>query len=394
MKTSIYIAWRYLLSNSNQSLVNLVSYLSLLVVVVAAAALTVVLSAFEGLKGLSTQYAYEHSPAIKITPLNQGVFTVDLESIQEWGKANDALVVSKLSVVGLIQKDGEMAAGDLVAYHPTLSDSLEILYGTSSFSQGEMLLSLNTYYELGGEAYDRSLSVGSLIPGDRAIRLQLGANEIRQRTLKPKGVFLEDDESQTLGIASYEDLLYLGGLPKNSFTSLSIDETFLSKEEVASGLKGFIDGDIMVQDREDQNRSLFKLLNTEYWATYLIFSMVLILALFSLAGSIRLIMADKSSSFSALKQMGLTSVQIKNIFLFLGTTLSALGAIFGILIGLAFVVGQNQLGWVRLSSELSYPVSISVGNLFLVFITLLLFGFLAALISSRKLPEVSKAMRS
>ena len=394
MKTSIYIAWRYLLSKSNQSLVNLVSYLSLLVVVVAAAALTVVLSAFEGLKGLSTQYAYEHSPAIKITPLNQGVFTVDLESIQEWGKVNDALVVSKLSVVGLIQKDGEMAAGDLVAYHPTLSDSLEILYGTSSFSQGEMLLSLNTYYELGGEAYDSSLRVGSLIPGDRAIRLQLGANEIRQRTLKAKGVFLEDDESQTLGIASYEDLLYLGGLPKNSFTSLSIDETFLSKEEVASGLKGFIDGDIMVQDREDQNRSLFKLLNTEYWATYFIFSMVLILALFSLAGSIRLIMADKSSSFSTLKQMGLTSVQIKNIFLFLGTALSALGAVFGILIGLAFVVGQNQLGWVRLSSELSYPVSISVGNLFLVFITLLLFGFLAALISSRKLPEVSKAMRS
>jgi lipoprotein-releasing system permease protein len=394
VKTSIYIAWRYLLSKSNQSLVNLVSYLSLMVVVVAAAALTVVLSAFEGLRSLSTQYAYEHSPAIKITPLNQGVFTVDLESIQEWGKANEALVVSELSVVGLIQKEDKIAAGNLVAYRPTLSDSLEVLYGTSSFSQGEMLLSLNTYYELGGEAYDRSLSVGSLIPGDRALRLQLGADEIRQRTLKAKGVFLENDESQVLGIGSYEDLLYLGGLPKNSFTSLSIVETSLSKEEVASGLKGLIDGDIMVQDREDQNRSLFKLLNTEYWATYLIFSMVLILALFSLAGSIRLIMADKSSSFSTLKQMGLTSVQIKNIFLFLGTALSALGAVFGVLIGLAFVVGQNQLGWVRLSSELSYPVSISVGNLFLVFITLLSFGFLAALISSRKLPEISKAIRS
>ncbi len=394
MKTSIYIAWRYLLSKSNQSLVNLVSYLSLMVVVVAAAALTVVLSAFEGLRSLSTQYAFERSPAIKITPLNHGVFTVDLEKVEEWGKANEALVVSELLVVSLIQKDGGMAAGDLVAYHPTLSDSLEVLYGTSSFSQGEMLLSLNAYYELGGEAYDSSLSVGSLIPGDRAVRLQLGADEIRQRTLKAKGVFLENDESQVLGIGSYEDLLYLGGLPKNSFTSLSIDETSLSKEEVGSGLKGFIDGDIMVQDREDQNRSLFKLLNTEYWATYLIFSMVLILALFSLAGSIRLIMADKSGSFSTLKQMGLTSAQIKNIFLYLGTALSALGAVVGILLGLTLVIGQNQLGWVRLSSELSYPVSISVSNLLLVFTTLLLFGFFAALISSRKLPEVSKAMRS
>jgi len=119
-----------------------------------------------------------------------------------------------------------------------------------------------------------------------------------------------------------------------------------------------------------------------------------VLALFSLAGSIRLIMADKSSSFSTFKQMGLTSIQIKNIFLFLGTALSALGAVFGILLGLALVIGQNQLGWVRLSSELSYPVSISISNLLLVFTTLLLFGFLAALISSRKLPRVSKAMRS
>ena len=373
---------------------NLVSYLSLMVVVVASAALTVVLSAFEGLRALSTQYAYEHSPAIKITPLNQGVFTVDFERIQEWSKSNEVLVVSKLSVVGLIQKGGEMAAGDLIAYHPTPSDSLEILYGTRSFSQGEMLLSLNAYYELGGEAYDSSLSVGSLIPGDRAVRLQMGANEIRQRTLKAKGVYLEDDEAQVLGIVSYEDLLYLGGLPKNSFTSLSIDKTFISKEAIASGLDGFIDGDIVVQDREDQNRSLFKLLNTEYWATYFIFSMVLVLALFSLAGSIRLIMADKSSSFSTFKQMGFTSVQIKNIFLFLGTMLSAIGAVLGILLGLTLVIAQNQLGWVRLSSELSYPVSISVSNLLLVFTTLLLFGFLAALISSRKLPDVSKAMRS
>jgi hypothetical protein len=50
------------------------------------------------------------------------------------------MVISKLSVVGLVQKDGEMAAGDLIAYYPTPTDSLEILYGTRLFSKGEMLL--------------------------------------------------------------------------------------------------------------------------------------------------------------------------------------------------------------------------------------------------------------
>jgi len=139
---------------------------------------------------------------------------------------------------------------------------------------------------------------------------------------------------------------------------------------------------------------LFKLLNTEYWATYLIFSLVLVLALFSLVGSIRLVMADKSSSFSTFRQIGLTPNEIKNIFLFLGTALSGFGAVIGIGLGIVLVLGQSKFEWIKLSSDLSYPAVLSTSNLTIVLATLLFFGFIASLISSRKLPEVSKVMKS
>ena len=394
MKTSIYIAWRYLLSKSNQSLVNLVSYLSLLVVVMASAALTVVLSAFEGLRELSVSYAYENSPAFRIKPEGQGVFIVDSIELQKWEKKTGSVVISQLSVVGLIQKGERVVAGNLVAYRPGRADSVLVLYGSNRFSRGELLLSLNTYYELGGEAYNTSLSVGSLVPGERAVRLRIDADEIRERVLTAKGVFLEENKVQTAGIANYEDLLYLSGHANGSFTSIDIKETSLSKKEVHFGLKDLISGKFKIQDRKEQNQSLFKLLNTEYWATYLIFSMVLILALFSLAGSIRLVMADKSSSFSTFTQIGLTISEIKNVFLFLGAALSGFGAVFGIGLGALLVLGQNKFEWIRLSVDLSYPVVLSASNLVLVVITLLFFGILASLISSRKLPKVSKAMKS
>ena len=394
MKTSIYIAWRYLLSKSNQSLVNLVSYLSFLVIVVASAALTVVLSAFEGLREMSVSYAYENSPAYRVTPENEGVFIVDSAGLQNWGKETGSVIVSKLSVVSLIQKGDQLVAGDLVAYYSQPPDSLPILYGTSKFSRGELLLSLNTYYELGGEAYNTSLSVGSLVPGERAVKLRLDADEIKERILTARGVFLEENEVQVAGIANYEDLLYLSGHTNGSLTSIDIKETFLSKKEIRSDLKNLIGGAFKIQDRKEQNQSLFKLLNTEYWATYLIFSLVLVLALFSLVGSIRLVMADKSSSFSTFRQIGLTPNEIKNIFLFLGTALSGLGAVIGIGLGIVLVLGQSKFEWIKLSSDLSYPTVLSTSNLTVVLATLLFFGFIASLISSRKLPEVSKAMKS
>ena len=394
MKTSIYIAWRYLLSKSNQSLVNLVSYLSLLVVVMASAALTVVLSAFEGLRDLSVSYAYENSPAFRIKPEGQGVFIVDSIELQKWEKKTGSVVLSQLSVVGLIQKGERVVAGNLVAYRPGRADSVLVSYGSNRFSRGELLLSSNSYYELGGGSYNEMISAGSLVPGERAVRLRLDANEVREKFLTIKGVFLEENEDPILGIADYEDLLYLGGHANGSFTSIDIRESFLSKKEIRCDLKNLIGGAFKIQDRKEQNQSLFKLLNTEYWATYLIFSLVLVLALFSLVGSIRLVMADKSSSFSTFRQIGLTPNEIKNIFLFLGTALSGFGAVIGIGLGIVLVLGQSKFEWIKLSSDLSYPAVLSTSNLTIVLATLLFFGFIASLISSRKLPEVSKVMKS
>ena len=84
-----------------------------------------------------------------------------------------------------------------------------------------------------------------------------------------------------------------------------------------------------------------------------------------------------------LRNLGASERQITRIFLFEGRLISAIGAIFGILIGLLLCWLQQQFGIVRLgSSEGSfvvdaYPVSVHPWDIVLIFLTVLTVGFLS-----------------
>jgi lipoprotein-releasing system permease protein len=71
------------------------------------------------------------------------------------------------------------------------------------------------------------------------------------------------------------------------------------------------------------------------------------------------------------------------IFLFEGRMISAIGAVIGIIIGLLLCWAQQQFGLVALGSSSgsfiisAYPVSVHPEDIVLIFITVLVVGFLA-----------------
>ena len=76
------MAWRYLFSKSQQSVVNLITYVTLLVIVVASAALLVVLSAFSGLKAYSTDYTFRNSTDYTLISELQELFEVSQSQLE------------------------------------------------------------------------------------------------------------------------------------------------------------------------------------------------------------------------------------------------------------------------------------------------------------------------
>ena len=96
-----------------------------------------------------------------------------------------------------------------------------------------------------------------------------------------------------------------------------------------------------------------------------------------------MLIIDKRDDVITLHNLGASDSQIRRIFLFEGRIISAIGALVGIGIGLLLCWVQQQYGIVRLgNSEGSfivdaYPVSVHPWDVVLVFVTVLVVGFLA-----------------
>ena len=139
----------------------------------------------------------------------------------------------------------------------------------------------------------------------------------------------------------------------------------------------------MVKNRYQQHDYLYKTMQGEKYAVYLILILILIIASFNIVGSLTMLIIDKKEDISILQSMGADKLLIRNIFLFEGWSVSLLGALVGTVIGVAICQAQITYGFVKLQGGGSfiidaYPMKIVSLDILLIFCSVLLIGFLAA----------------
>jgi len=144
---------------------------------------------------------------------------------------------------------------------------------------------------------------------------------------------------------------------------------------------------LVFKNRIQQNDALYKMLNTENLAVYLIFTLVLIIALFNVVGSIIMMILDKKQNLKTLFNLGATISEIRKIFFMQGVLMTLLGGILGILLGVIIVMLQMQFNLVMITNSLPYPVKLDVVNVLVVFITITILGILASKIASGRVNE-------
>ena len=83
------------------------------------------------------------------------------------------------------------------------------------------------------------------------------------------------------------------------------------------------------------------MLNTENLAIYLIFSLIIGIALFTVVGAISMMFLDKKVQLNILLAMGLVPRQVQQVFFLLGGMLSWVGGSIGIILA-ALLVGIQQ----------------------------------------------------
>jgi len=150
----------------------------------------------------------------------------------------------------------------------------------------------------------------------------------------------------------------------------------------ANLLRSKLGSEFKVKTKEQLNDTLYKMLNTEQVAVYLVFTLVLIIALFNLISSIIIMVLEKRNNLKTLYNSGATHNEIKKIFYFQGLIITFLGGATGMFLGFLLMLIQQKFSVFMITSSLAYPVSIELSTFLIVSVTILALGSFASKISS------------
>ena len=395
MNFPLYIAKRYIFSKSKNNAINTINRIASLGIIVGAMALFVVLSVFTGLKDFSLSFSNDIAPDLKITstlgksvlisPLQEKQIQA-LESVDSYSKIIEERV--------LFTYNGKQEVTYLKGVDSTFSSLNSI---KKSLYNGQWLnpntievvvgYGLANTFSMGLLDYNNSLEILAPRPGRGNI--ENPAEAFNKVMVIPVGIYAisEDYDSKYV----FADLSLAQELLEYSPNQISGIEIKLKKganeNAVVGQLQTIFNHKITVKNRAQLNESLYKMLNTENLAVYLIFTLVIIIALFNLIGALIMMILDKKANLKTLLNLGTEIKDLRKIFLLQGTLLSVFGGIIGLTLGIAIVLLQQHFELIMITPSLAYPVVFTIENVLLVFATITTLGFIASLIASSRVSQ-------
>lgn len=153
-------------------------------------------------------------------------------------------------------------------------------------------------------------------------------------------------------------------------------------DQVSEEISNIFDGKVMIKTRTELNDALNKMLNSENLFVYLIFTLVLTIALFNVVGSIIVMILDKRENIKTLHSLGATPSQIKNIFFMQGMLMTCLGGLIGLVVAIILIILQMNFDLVMITPSLPYPVEMKAENILIVIVTIFVLGLIASYIAA------------
>ncbi len=385
-----------MISKSSQNAVNIINFVTFLVIVIGAASLFIVLSAFAGLKTFSLSFSNTFDPDLKAVTAKGKYFSLTKEELAKLDNLEGIASYSKEieERIFLTHKQRQhiayIKAVDSNYTRVTNVDST-LYYGSWINKDPYQVvtgLGIANLLGLGINDYRSPLKILAPKPGDGSITSGLSGTKkpYNELSVTVSGVYsINDDLDKKYVFARLSTVQPLLEKNENQITGINFKLKPLADiNAVSSSIKEILKEKVSLKTRQQLNDSLYKMLNTENLAIYLIFTLVLIIALFNVVGAIIMMILDKKDNASTLYSMGVSIKKLKRIFFLQGLLVTSVGGIVGILLASALVWTQITFQWIKLTPTLAYPVEYNFLNVGIVFATIFVLGFIAAKIASSR----------
>lgn len=359
-------------------------------------ALFVVLSVFSGLRDFSLSFANDFDPDLKANPLIGKSFFISEQQEKEIKNIDGIASYSKIvEEQVLFSFNGKQK----ITYLKGVDENFVKVNKASQKLFNGQWLKPNTYQVVIGYGISEKLSLGLFdfnnpfevyVPRPGKGNMSMNPDEaFNKSVIIPVGIYAINEELDSKYV--FSDLSLAQELLEYKLNQISGIE-FKTKPnfnegDVVSQIEKTLNKKVKVKNRAELNATLHKMLNTENIAIYLIFTLVIIIALFNLIGALIMMILDKKANLITLYNLGTEIRDLRKIFLLQGTLLSVFGGFIGLLLGIIIVIIQQQFQLIMITESLAYPVVFSVQNIIIVFLTIVSLGFIASLIASSRVSK-------
>ena len=394
MNFPFYIARRYLFSKKSHNAINVISAISVCGVALATLALICTLSVFNGFQDLVASFFTAFDPELKVTAVRGKVFDGQDPRVLALKQMPEVEVYSEsLEDNAMVQYQGRQA----MAVIKGVEDNFDRLTPIDSilFGRGDLML----HDEVADYAIPGIQLLSSLGSGIRfldPLEVYAPKRGAKVNVANPSTAFVSGNlfssglvfaVNQEKYDASY--ILTSLAFARRLFqydTEVSAVNLRLKPDADIDAVKKEVQerlgADFRVQDRYEQQADTYRIMRVEKLISYLFLTFILVIACFNVIGSLSMLIIDKREDVVTLRNLGASDSQIVRIFLFEGRMISFFGAFVGVALGLFLCWLQQAFGLIRLGSSGSfvvdaYPVSVEAMDVLVVFVTVLLVGFLS-----------------
>lgn len=395
MSFSLYIAKRYLFSKSKNNAINFITIIAAIGVVIGSASLLIVLSGFAGLKDYSLQFSSIIDPDLKVMPTQGKSFTLSQNLLSKLDQLKNVASYSKIiEEKAVLVSDNKRQIVTLKGVDDNFPratiDSVVSLGSWFNPEANQIVSGWGVASNLSFNVldYGKVLKLYTPKPGKGQVTSQNDAFNFITAT--NVGVFeINESIDNSTVYSSSQFAQELLNYNQDVFSAIEIK--LINNDEIKETkqlLLALFNNEVEIKTKEQLNSALYKMLNTENLAVYLIFTLVLIIALFNVVGSIIMMILDKKNDLKTLFNLGVTVKGIRRIFFLHGSLMSILGGLVGIFLAILLILTQKIFGFVMITASLPYPVSLKTTDILLVFVTITLLGVLASKIASRRISKV------
>lgn len=390
MNFPFYIAKRYAFSLSKTTAINIITVIASFGIIVGAAALFIVLSVFSGLRDFSLSFANATDPDLRIETVAGKSFTISEKQENQLKTSKEFLIYSKVVEERALffYKNKEQ-----VAYLKGVDNHYIHVNNFKNYLFAGDWLETNSNEVVVGSGISRRLSLGLLdynnvlevfVPKPGSGLIENPEEDFNKAPLLTTGIFqVSEDIDEKYIFSSIQLAQELLSYKSNQVTYIEFKlAPNILEEDAVAKINSIFPNQVKVKNRAQLNDALYKMLNTENIAVYLIFTLVIIIALFNLIGAIIMMIIEKKNNLKTLYNLGTEIKHLKNIFLFQGNIISIAGGIVGLAIGVVVVYLQQQFELIMITPTLAYPVRLEILNIVIVLATIVTLGYIASKIAS------------